>query len=64
MSILMYNFSLSKSISMYNLTHLCCFSGEGTLTAFNLRRKKMEVQSELFDSEFLSMAVVKVRSDK
>ncbi|WAQ99393.1 WDR55-like protein, partial [Mya arenaria] len=34
-------------------------SGEGTLTAFNLRRKKMETQSELFDSEFLSLAIVK-----
>ncbi|XP_076330623.1 WD repeat-containing protein 55 [Tachypleus tridentatus] len=34
-------------------------SGEGTLTAFNIRAKRMELQSELFESEFLSMAVVK-----
>lgn len=34
-------------------------SGEGTLTAFNLRRKKLDTQSELFDSEFLSLAIVK-----
>ncbi|XP_067136859.1 WD repeat-containing protein 55 [Centruroides vittatus] len=34
-------------------------SGEGTLTAFNIRARRMELQSELFDSEFLSAAVVK-----
>ena len=37
-------------------------SGDGTLTVINLRRKKLEMQSELFDSEFLSLAIVKVRS--
>ena len=35
--------------------------GDGTLTVVNLRRKKLELQSELFDSEFLSLAIVKVR---
>ncbi|XP_074641045.1 WD repeat-containing protein 55-like [Tubulanus polymorphus] len=38
---------------------LLAASGEGTLTAFNIRRKRMELQSELFDSEFLSLSVVK-----
>ncbi|KAL4230231.1 WD domain repeat-containing protein 55 [Mactra antiquata] len=38
---------------------LLATSGEGTLTAFNIRRKKMDVQSELFDSEFLSLAIIK-----
>ncbi|UYV62992.1 WDR55 [Cordylochernes scorpioides] len=37
-------------------------SGEGTLTAFDIRKKKMEVQSELFDSELLSAAFVKKES--
>ncbi|GFO47550.1 WD repeat-containing protein 55 [Plakobranchus ocellatus] len=35
-------------------------SGEGTLTAFNIRRKRMELQSELFDSELLCLAKMKV----
>ena len=39
---------------------LLATSGEGTLTAINLRKKKLEMQSELFDSEFLSLAIVKV----
>ena len=39
---------------------LLATSGDGTLTAINLRGKKMEMQSELFDSEFLSLAIVKV----
>lgn len=39
---------------------LLATSGDGTLTAINLRRKKLELQSELFDSEFLSLAIVKV----
>ncbi|KAK3711257.1 hypothetical protein RRG08_018738 [Elysia crispata] len=34
-------------------------SGEGTLTAFNIRRKRMELQSELFDSEMLCLAKMK-----
>ncbi|XP_013075098.2 WD repeat-containing protein 55-like isoform X1 [Biomphalaria glabrata] len=34
-------------------------SGEGTLTAFNIRRKRMDVQSELFDSELLCLAKMK-----
>ncbi|RUS90860.1 hypothetical protein EGW08_001367 [Elysia chlorotica] len=34
-------------------------SGEGTLTAFNIRRKRMELQSELFDSEMLCLATMK-----
>lgn len=42
------------------LLRLHCFSGDGTLTAFNIRRKKLELQSELFDAEFLSLAQMKV----
>ncbi|BFZ24461.1 hypothetical protein BsWGS_27500 [Bradybaena similaris] len=34
-------------------------SGEGTLTCFNIRQKRMESQSELFDSELLCLARVK-----
>lgn len=34
-------------------------SGEGTLTAFNIRAKRMDLQSELFESEFLSVTKVK-----
>lgn len=35
-------------------------SGDGTLTAFNIRQKRMELQSELFDSELLSLSILKV----
>ncbi|XP_013390575.1 WD repeat-containing protein 55 [Lingula anatina] len=38
---------------------LVASSGEGTLTAFHIKKKKMELQSELFESEMLSLAVVK-----
>ncbi|XP_062591946.1 WD repeat-containing protein 55-like isoform X3 [Saccostrea cucullata] len=38
---------------------LLATSGDGTLTAFNVRRKRMEIQSELFDSELLSLSIVK-----
>lgn len=38
---------------------LLATSGDGTLTVVNLRRKKLELQSELFDSEFLSLAIMK-----
>ncbi|CAL1536605.1 unnamed protein product [Lymnaea stagnalis] len=34
-------------------------SGEGTLTAFNIRRKRMDCQSELFDSELLCLTKMK-----
>ena len=37
------------------------FSGEGTLSAFDIRKHKMVVQSELLDSGLLSLAIVKVR---
>ena len=40
---------------------LVATSGEGTLSAFDIRKHKMRVQSELFDSEFLSLAIMKVR---
>ncbi|XP_059141792.1 WD repeat-containing protein 55-like [Physella acuta] len=38
---------------------LIAASGEGTLTSFNIRRKRMENQSELFDSELLCLAKMK-----
>ncbi|XP_005100082.1 WD repeat-containing protein 55 [Aplysia californica] len=34
-------------------------SGEGTLTSFNIRRRRVELQSELFDSELLCLARMK-----
>lgn len=39
---------------------VCLHSGDGTLSAFDIRKHKMKVQSELFDSDLLSLAVVKV----
>jgi len=36
------------------------FSGEGTLSAFDIRKHKLLLQSELLDSALLSVAVVKV----
>ena len=39
---------------------LLATSGEGTLSAFDIRKHKLKVQSELFDAEFLSLAVMKV----
>lgn len=38
---------------------LLATSGEGTLTCFNIRAKRMELQSELFESEFMSVGIVK-----
>ncbi|XP_033741992.1 WD repeat-containing protein 55-like [Pecten maximus] len=38
---------------------LIATSGDGTLTAFNIRRKRMDIQSELFDSELLSLTRLK-----
>lgn len=35
-------------------------SGEGTLTAFDLRKLKLKIQSELLDSGLQSVAIVKV----
>jgi len=35
-------------------------SGEGTLSAFDIRKHKLLLQSELLDSGLLSLAVVKV----
>ena len=36
------------------------YSGEGTLTAFDLRKLKLKIQSELLDSGLQSVAIVKV----
>ncbi|XP_003740725.1 WD repeat-containing protein 55 homolog [Galendromus occidentalis] len=38
---------------------LLAASAEGTLTAFDIRKKKTIMQSEVFDEEFLSLALVK-----
>ena len=35
-------------------------SGEGCITSFDIRKHKKKMQSELFDSELLSLGVVKV----
>jgi len=45
-----------------HLLLLVC-SGEGTLSAFDIRKHKLLLQSELLDSGLLSVAIVKV-SDK
>ena len=39
---------------------LIASSGDGTLSAFDIRKHKLKLQSELFDSELLSIAKVKV----
>ncbi|GAV08419.1 hypothetical protein RvY_18110 [Ramazzottius varieornatus] len=41
---------------------LLATSGDGTLSAFNLRRSKLELQSEAFTSELLSIAIIKNES--
>ncbi|XP_054716334.1 WD repeat-containing protein 55-like [Uloborus diversus] len=52
-----------SSLSMSNEKRiLLATSGEGTLTAYNVRSKKMAMQSEMFDSEFLSSTVIKNES--
>lgn len=38
---------------------LLATSGDGTLTAVHLKKRKMELQSELFDSDLLSIAIAK-----
>ena len=37
-----------------------CFSGDGTFSCVNIKNRKLELQSELFDSELLSIAIMKV----
>lgn len=58
MTVCMLPFTHTLTRHLYVMFFTC--SGEGTLTAFNIRRKRMDLQSELFDSEFLSIAAVKV----
>ncbi|OQV18720.1 WD repeat-containing protein 55-like protein [Hypsibius exemplaris] len=38
---------------------LLATSGDGTLSAFNLRRKRLDLQSEAFSSELTSVAIIK-----
>ncbi|CAI8015450.1 WD repeat-containing protein 55 [Geodia barretti] len=42
-------------------TTLLATSGDGTLSAFDLRQKKLEQRSDQSESELLSLAIVKVR---
>ena len=37
------------------------FSGEGTLTVYNIRKKKLQIQSELMDSDLTTCQIVKVK---
>ena len=37
------------------------FSGEGTLTVYNVRKKKLQIQSELMDSDLTACQIVKVK---
>lgn len=39
--------------------HLLVSSGDGTLSCVNIKNRKLELQSELFDSDFLSLAIMK-----
>ena len=39
---------------------LLATSGDGSLSAYDIRHHKLKVKSETFDSEFLSCAIVKV----
>lgn len=39
---------------------LLATSGDGTLTAYDIRHHKLKVKSEVFDSELLSLGVIKV----
>ena len=43
------------------LPFLVCFSGDGTLSVFNIRRQKIDEKSDNMQTELLSVAVVKVR---
>jgi len=36
------------------------FSGEGTLTVYNVRKKKLQIQSELMDSDLTACRIIKV----
>ena len=36
-------------------------SGEGTLTVYNVRKKKLQIQSELMDSDLTTCQIVKVK---
>ena len=42
-----------------NKRYLVATSGDGTLSAFDIRKHKLKLQSELFDSELLSVAIIK-----
>uniref|UniRef100_A0A0B6ZZW1 Uncharacterized protein n=1 Tax=Arion vulgaris TaxID=1028688 RepID=A0A0B6ZZW1_9EUPU len=50
---------ISDMIVEDNKKTIIASSGEGTLTSFNIRQKRMESQSELFDSELLCLAKMK-----
>jgi len=47
-----------------NARLLLCTSGEGTLTAFNTRAKKMEGQSEVYPSEMNTVGIIRQDSGK
>jgi hypothetical protein len=36
-------------------------SGEGTLTVYNVRKKKLQIQSELMDSDLTAVRIIKVK---
>ena len=40
---------------------LVATSGDGTVSAFDIRKHKLKVQSELFESDFMSLAIMKVK---
>ena len=40
---------------------LMASSGDGSLSAYDIRQHKLKLKSETFDAEFLSLGIIKVR---
>ncbi|XP_063239786.1 WD repeat-containing protein 55 homolog [Bacillus rossius redtenbacheri] len=52
---------VSKMVTTDSRRHVVCSSGEGTLTSINLSSRKLHMQSEMYDAELTSLALL--RSD-
>ena len=53
---------ISDMVCHDNRKHLLVTSGDGTLSCVNIKSRKLELQSELFESELLSIAIMKSNS--
>ncbi|XP_067948583.1 WD repeat-containing protein 55-like [Watersipora subatra] len=53
---------ISDMVCHENKKHLLVTSGDGTLSCVNIKNRKLELQSELFESELLSIAIMKNNS--